>query len=70
MSSPVFKNAQFESVLIYATPQGMSVTIHPGEYVIGEYFRKDIKEGYLVEITDAIEISKILPRLIKYHQKG
>lgn len=67
MAKPILKNIHNEETLIFSTPEGVSVTIHPGEYVIGEYFIHLIKRGTF-EIVE-VDISKIPIHLIKYEQK-
>ena len=67
MIKPVFKNVHNEETLIFSTPEGVSVTIHPGEFVIGEYFVHLVKRGTF-EIVE-VDISKIPISHIKYEQK-
>ena len=48
-------------------PSGASVSIHPGEYVIGTYFVHLTRPGFF-EVVE-VDITTIEPRLIKYEQK-
>lgn len=69
---PVFKNVHYITTLFYATPEGVEVTIHPGDYVIGEYFVHLEKPGLFERVTDQTEITLLLqtnPMTLKYVQK-
>jgi hypothetical protein len=48
-------------------PSGTSVSIRPGEYVIGEYFVHLARPGFFEEVE--VDLTTIEPRLIKYEQK-
>jgi hypothetical protein len=49
---PIFKNWHHERILFLATPRGVSVTIHPGDMVSGEYFRSAAKENLMTPLTE------------------
>ena len=67
MAHKVLKNVDYIASCYIATPEGVSVSIHPGEYVIGDFFVRHQKKTFL-EIVE-IEIEAIPFRLIKYKQK-
>jgi hypothetical protein len=69
MHHPTFKNVHYETILFYPVPEGITVTIRPGEYVMGLCFRNRTRKGVFVEVTELEEVHHIPPKLLKYKQK-
>lgn len=66
MAHPILKNTHYECTQFLHTPSGMAVSIHPGEYVVGEYFVHLARPGFFEVVEE--DITSIDPRLIKYEQ--
>jgi hypothetical protein len=69
MHPPTFKNVHYETILFFPVPEGVTVTIRPGEYVMGRCFSSRIKKGVFIEVTELEEAHHIPPYKLKYKQK-
>lgn len=67
MAHPVLKNVNWQKTLWIPTPEGITVTVHSGEYVIGTCFVHLVKRGNL-EIVEE-DITLVAAHKIKYEQK-
>jgi hypothetical protein len=67
MAHPILKNIHLSCIQELNAPSGASVSIHPGEYVVGEYFLHLVKPGFFEVVEE--DITSIEPGLIKYEQR-
>jgi hypothetical protein len=69
MEHKVFQNKNLMAVLIIGTPEGGCVTVHPGQYLKGNYFEHLVEEiSGFIELTED-EAKKLSDKDFEYIQK-